>query len=143
MSRDAFGPNLRRLRMQRRLSIEEISAATRIPAELLHSLEENDFENWPAGVFARAYVRQYAEAVGADAEATVEEFCRSFPMGDRRVARTVREHAEIVGHQSEWRDEIPEGVGHERRGVPADRPSPPQPTQSSVFLRLRRVLGRA
>jgi len=145
MSRDAFGPNLRRLRLQRRLTIEEIAAATRIPAELLHSLERNDFENWPAGLFARAYVRQYAEAVGADGEATVDEFCRWFPAGDRRVGRTVREHAEIVGHASEWHDEIPSDVGRERRGVPNEPPAPQSThtTAGSVFLRLRRALGRA
>lgn len=146
MSRDAFGPNLRRLRLQRRLTVEEIAAATRIPVELLHSLEQNDFENWPAGVFSRAYVRQYAEAVGADAEATVDEFCRWFPAGDRRVGRTVREHAVIVGHESEWHDEIPPEVGHDRRGLPPEPPSAQRRAHSaaeSVFLRLRRALGRA
>src|SRR5262245_14181104 len=102
MSVDAFGPNLRRLRLQKRLSIDDIASATKIPAALLNGLEVNDFANWPAGLFARAYVRQYAEAIGADADATVDEFCRSFPIGDRRVRQTIHEQAEIVGHVSEW-----------------------------------------
>ena len=60
MSRQAFGPNLRRMRVKKGISIERISAETKIPVEWLNELENNDFSRWPLGIFARAYVRQYA-----------------------------------------------------------------------------------
>src|SRR5215467_13411235 len=99
MSRDAFGPNLRRIRIQRGISIESIADSTRVSADLWHGLERNDLSRWPAGIFARAYVRQYAEAIGVDPDATVDEFCRWFSQGDRRSARLVREQAALVGNR--------------------------------------------
>ena len=70
-------------------------------------LERNDFSHWPYGIYARAYVRQYAKAIGVDPDTTVDEFCRWFPQGDRRVEKVVKEHAEIVGHTDlAWKDDV-------------------------------------
>jgi transcriptional regulator with XRE-family HTH domain len=148
MSRDAFGPNLRRIRLQRGITLQHISSSTKIPVELLAGLESNNFDAWPAGIYARAYIRQYAYAIGVDPDSTVDEFCRWFPQGDRRVRKLVREHAEIVGHDSEWRDELPAKVTPiDRRGVvikpPAVTSSPTHSAIGDFFLRLRRTFGRA
>jgi transcriptional regulator with XRE-family HTH domain len=142
MTREAFGPNLRRIRIQRRISINQIAAGTKISADLLNGLERNDFSGWPTGIYARAYVRQYAYAIGVDPDATVDEFCRWFPQGDRRAERIVREQASIVGHETlAWQDDLP---ASNRRGVPTT-PSGGS-TQSSLaafFTRLRRAFKSA
>ena len=52
--REAFGRNLRRLRVQRGISLESITAATKVPTDLWAGLERNDFSRWPAGIYARA-----------------------------------------------------------------------------------------
>ena len=114
---EAFGPNLRRLRVQRGISLERIAATTKVSAELWTALERNDFSRWPNGIYARAYIRAYALAVGVDPEATVEEFCRSFPNGDRRVERVVREQATLVGHELRWRDDLVGSVTDEKRST--------------------------
>jgi transcriptional regulator with XRE-family HTH domain len=124
MSRQAFGSNLRRMRLKKGISIERISAETKIPVEWLNELENNDFSRWPLGIFARAYIRQYADAIGADPDSTVDEFCRWFPQGDRRAERVVREQATIVGHDKlTWRDKPPAQAGVDRRGPAKARPS--------------------
>jgi len=119
--RDAFGPNLRRIRLQRGITLEHIAEATKVSVDLWAGLERNDFSRWPTGIYARSYVRSYAEAIGMDGDDTVDEFCRHFPQGDRRVARLIREQAVIVGHdQLVWGDETG-GRMKERRadgGVP-------------------------
>jgi len=97
-ARDAFGPNLRRIRIQRGVSLESIAGATKVSVDLWKALERNDFHRWPSGIYARAYLRSYAEAIGVDAETTIDDFCRWFPQGDRRAGRTVREQAAIIGH---------------------------------------------
>jgi transcriptional regulator with XRE-family HTH domain len=109
MTRDAFGPNLRRIRLQRGISMEQIAEITNIAQDLLEGLERNDFEQWPTGIFARAYVRQYAYAIGVDPDGAVDEFCRWFSQGDRRAEPTMREHADIVGHDLAWRDDATQG----------------------------------
>ena len=106
-SLEAFGPNLRRLRMRSGVSLEELSFRTKVSVDLWDAMEKNDFSRWPTGVSARAYIRSYAEAVGADASATIDEFCRVVPQGDRRAERIVRGTAEIVGHQLVWSDDLP------------------------------------
>lgn len=141
MSREAFGPNLRRIRIQRGISIERIAAGTKINPELLKDLERNDFSRWPIGIYARAYVRQYAYAIGVDPDSTVDEFCRWFPQGDRRAERVVREQATIVGHTDlTWKDEVPEKAGLNRRGAqnPAD-----QAPSDGFLVRLRRAFSKA
>lgn len=126
-AREAFGPNLRRIRIQRGVSLEHISHDTKVSVDLWKGLEQNDFSRWPTGIYARAYVRSYALAIGVDPDTTVDDFCRWFPHGDRRVARVVRESAEIVGHQDlQWRDDLA-GMQVDRRaaGGPLPPPSPP------------------
>lgn len=146
MSRQAFGPNLRRIRIQKGISIEQIAAASKISADLLSGLERNDFSRWPVGIYARAYVRQYAYAIGVDPDSTVDEFCRWFAEGDRRAERTIREQATIVGQDSvAYRDDPPAVAGADRRAG-KKRPeakSAPSSETGGLLVRLRRAFNRA
>jgi len=138
-AREAFGPNLRRLRLQRGLTLEQIAGLTKVSVVLWDGLEQNDLSRWPSGIFARSYVREYAEIVGADADATVDEFCRWFPQGDRRAEPLIRGQAAIVGHPLEWSDQVP--PDDDRR---AAAPRPAAETSKKPFAALlRRVLSRA
>ena len=120
--REAFGPNLRRLRVQRGISLERIASATKVSADLWSGLEQNNFSRWPTGIYARAYVRAYAIEVGVDPDTTVDEFCRLFPNGDRRAERVVRKQAALVGHDLRWKDDLVGSVIDEKRAsVPAGR----------------------
>ena len=146
--RQAFGTNLRRIRMQRGISIAQIVAATNVGARFREALENNDLSRWPNGIYARAYVRGYAKVVGVDPESTVDEFCRCFPQGDRRAEFLIRGQAEIVGHKDlEWRDHVPPVAGEiDRRGAGAasastgETPVPHTSTFGQVFVRLRAML---
>jgi hypothetical protein len=120
--REAFGPNLRRLRVQRGVSLESIAAATKVHTDLWAGLERNDFSRWPAGLYARAYVRSYALQVGVDPDVTVDEFCRLFPNGDRRVVRVVRQQAAMVGHDLQWKDDLVGSVTDEKRSTSRSDP---------------------
>jgi len=111
--RDTFGPRLRSERERRGISLETIASVTNVGIELWQALERNDFSRWPSGIFARAFVRDYARAVGLDADEVVDEFCRLFPIGDRRAARVIKAQAELIGHRPDLQEEvhlIPGGV---------------------------------
>jgi hypothetical protein len=103
---EAFVTRLRRYRQRNLIPLEEIAAETRVKPELLEGLERNDLSGWPRGVYARAWIRAYADAVGLDPTDTVDEFCRLFPQGDRRVQPTIEEIAAIVAQPSEYRHEV-------------------------------------
>jgi transcriptional regulator with XRE-family HTH domain len=137
---ETFVTRLRRHRQRSRISLEEIAEATNVKRELLEALENNDLSQWPRGLYARAWIRAYASAVGLDPVDTVDEFCRLFPHGDRRARGTIREIAAIVASPSEYQDDIT----HEdrRRGAAPAKVAPKQPwhaqlTQVARQLRLR------
>jgi len=146
-AREAFGPNLRRARLQAGVSLRTIVEATNVSEALWEGLERSDFSRWPNGIFARAFVREYALAIGVDPEATVDEFCRWFSQGDRRTEPVMRVSAEIVNHQLEWRDHVPPAVVEgDRRGSPpttAAAPSKSSEGRFAMVARLRRVFERA
>ena len=126
--RDTFGPRLRSERERRGISIETIAAVTKVGADLWLGLERNDFSKWPSGIFARAFIRDYAKAIGLDADELVDDFCRLFPQqGDRRANTLIRAQSELIGHETNYTDDpslIPGGV--DRRGAAApDAPAGP------------------
>jgi transcriptional regulator with XRE-family HTH domain len=121
---ETFVTRLRRHRQRNRISLDELATEIRVKKELLEALENNDLSGWPRGLYARAWIRGYATVVGLDPDEAVDEFCRLFPHGDRRVHRTIQGIAEIVASPSELRDEY---QGPERRAHAADAPPSPAP----------------
>ena len=103
---EIFVGRLRRHRERNLITLEEIASETRIKRELLAALERDDLSGWPRGLYARAWIRAYASAIGVDAIDTVDDFCRLFPQGDRRVKPTIEKIAAIVAAPSEYRDEF-------------------------------------
>ena len=137
-AQESFILRLRRQRERSQISLEELTASTRVSQELLEAFERNDLSGWPSGLYARAIVRGYAAVVGLDATTTVNEFCRLFPQGDRRTASTVQEMAAIVAHISEYTDEFDRGSDR-RRGAPPLETLPP-PKQRTLFTRAIQAL---
>ena len=75
----AFGPRLRRERERRQISLTSIAENTKISRSLLEALERDDVSRWPTGIFRRAFVRSYAEAIGLNGDEVVREFSERFP----------------------------------------------------------------
>ena len=112
---EAFVTRLRRHRQRAGTSLEEIAADTCVKTDLFEALERNDLSGWPRGLYARAWIRAYASAAGLDPIDTVDEFCRLFTQGDRRVRPTLEEMAAIVAHPLECRPEVTPDVDRRRR----------------------------
>ena len=105
LEKETFGPVLRAARERRGVTLKQLAAETKLSVELWEALEDNNLARWPKRVFARSYVRDYAERVGLDADEVVNDFCRLFPeWGDRRAERVIREKAQIIAHDLAWED---------------------------------------
>jgi cytoskeleton protein RodZ len=63
-----IGPELRRAREARGLSLQQIADATKIPISSLRALENDEFHRLPGGIFTRGFIRTYAANVGIDGE---------------------------------------------------------------------------
>ena len=76
--RRSLGERLKRQRERRGVTLKQISQSSKVPASLFAGLEAGDCSRWPAGLYARAYVRTYAEAIGLSPDETVEEFVAAY-----------------------------------------------------------------
>jgi len=68
------GPAMRAAREAKRISLASISARTRIAEYYLESIEGERFKSLPPPIYLRSYLRQYAAAIGLDADRAVEIF---------------------------------------------------------------------
>jgi hypothetical protein len=100
-------------RRQNGVALADISRRTKIPLLLLEDLEKERFDRFPPGIFARAYVRAYAEEACLDVDVVLARVIRKLP-GDE----TLSDVSEVIGDTT----------------APSPTPSPMRP-----FPRLRHV----
>ncbi|MGB8325047.1 MAG: helix-turn-helix transcriptional regulator [Candidatus Acidiferrum sp.] len=74
MARGNFGERLKRERELREVTLEEITAHTRIGPRFLEALENEDWDKLPGGVFNRGFVRSVARYLGLDEESLLGEY---------------------------------------------------------------------
>jgi cytoskeleton protein RodZ len=73
-----LGAALAAARRDRGLSVEDVSAATRIRPAIIRAIEADEFDACGGAVYARGHLRSIAQVVGADSRPLVEEFDRRF-----------------------------------------------------------------
>lgn len=101
-----FGTRLRTEREARGITLDTIAKQTKVARSLLADMERGRFDRWPPGIFGRAFIKGYAEAIGLDAGTVVAEFVDIFPdarpssLGERESPAVVGESLELPGARS-------------------------------------------
>src|SRR5271167_1551310 len=72
-----IGATLREARMRARIDVSEIEATTKIRAKYLRALENEEWGLLPGPTFVKSFLRTYAQALGLDSKALVEEYRQS------------------------------------------------------------------
>jgi cytoskeleton protein RodZ len=100
----AIGDTLREARMRKKLDIADVEERTKIRAKYLRALENEEFGLLPGSTFVKTFLRTYAEELGLDPHALLEEY---------RASHELRDEAEIapIGVSAAER----RGRGRERR----------------------------
>lgn len=70
----SFGERLRREREMRKVSLQDIAAATKISTRNLRALEEEEFDKLPGGIFNKGFVRSYARFLGMNEDQAVADY---------------------------------------------------------------------
>ncbi|MFJ5787370.1 helix-turn-helix domain-containing protein [Streptomyces hydrogenans] len=70
--REPIGRTLQQARIAAGLSVEEVSASTRVRIPIVHGIEEDDFSRCGGDVYARGHIRTLARAVGLDPAPLIE-----------------------------------------------------------------------
>lgn len=73
-----IGATLRETRMRAHIDVSEIEAQTKIRAKYLRALENEEWNLLPGPTFVRSFLRTYAQALGLDDKALVDEYRRQF-----------------------------------------------------------------
>jgi len=100
----ALGERLRREREARGISLEAISAQTRIGVRLLKAIEENALDQLPGGIFNKSFVRQYARFLGLDEEAAVREYLQGIGAGREEAVLPPEAEPAQEGLLATWGD---------------------------------------
>lgn len=98
MSSTPFGEHLKREREMRGVSLNEISAATRISTRFLEAIENDRWNELPGGAFNRGFIRSIARFLGLDEDSLVAEYAL-----DTSGTTSVREAAQFVKPGRNWR----------------------------------------
>ena len=75
---DEIGARLREARMRAQIDINEVEARTKIRAKYLRAMENEEWDLLPGEVYTRSFLRTYAEFLGLDARALVDDFRRAY-----------------------------------------------------------------
>ncbi len=78
-----LGNRLKQAREEKGLSLEDLQTITKIQKRYLIGIEEGNYSIMPGQFYARAFIRQYSEAVGLDPELIFEEYQNDIPANDK------------------------------------------------------------
>ena len=73
---ESLGNDLKLVREQKQLTLEQIAADTRIGAHYLRCLEEARYGDLPGGMYNRAFLRAYCEYLGTDPKEFIQGYER-------------------------------------------------------------------
>ena len=109
-----IGSTLREARMRQHLDIVDLEARTKIRGKYLRALEDEEWGLLPGYPFVKGFLRTYADMLGLDGRALVDEFKRQYrdpsdvdltaPLPSRREARrSASEHGRERGDRGRVR----------------------------------------
>ncbi len=85
---ESIGEMLRQARHNKRASLEDASRATKVKVDILEKLEAGEFDQLVAPLYTKGFLKLYADYLGMDSQAIVDEYVRS-QGGLRRQGLTI------------------------------------------------------
>ena len=70
----SFGRYLQAIRLEKKISLEQVSQQTRIGLGNLLLIEQEDHAGLPVEVYVKGFLRSYAKAVGADGDEVIRRY---------------------------------------------------------------------
>ncbi|MUK89844.1 helix-turn-helix domain-containing protein [Ornithinibacillus sp. L9] len=101
-----IGARLKEAREEKDISLESLQDLTKIQRRYLIAIEEENFSILPGKFYARAFIKEYANAVGLDANELLEEYKEDIPSPDEestvqytRISRSRKENSPAKNSQ--------------------------------------------
>ena len=103
----SIGEKLKRARSREALEIRDVEERTKIRIKYLRALENEEWDVLPSPAYAKGFLRTYAQAVGLDADALVDEYRRTVETAEPGnqsyvLGEPVLETRRRLGDRSPW-----------------------------------------
>ncbi|WP_409253765.1 helix-turn-helix domain-containing protein [Bacillus sp. SCS-153A] len=105
-----LGARLREAREAKGYSLDDLQSMTKIQKRYLMGIEEGNYEMMPGKFYVRAFIKQYAEAVGLDPEMIFDEYSNDIPVtntGDLPELSRVQSRKPVSQSSSKMMNVIP------------------------------------
>jgi cytoskeleton protein RodZ len=91
--------SMQAIRLEKKISLEQVSQQTRIGLGNLLLIEQEDHERLPAEVYVKGFLRAYAKSVGADGDEVIRRYeschevpCKKYPVQTSPATRQLAGH---------------------------------------------------
>jgi cytoskeletal protein RodZ len=88
-----IGGQLSKIRLQKKISVEEIATKTMVQPRFIHAIENGRLEDLPESLYVRGFIRRYAEALGMDGI----QISETFPLSH---GKTISSSSKFLGNGS-------------------------------------------
>ena len=83
-----IGTRLKEAREQKNLTLEQLQETTKIQKRYLAAIEDNKFSVLPGKFYAKAFIKEYANAVGIDSKELLDQFEGTPPVEEEKKQET-------------------------------------------------------
>jgi cytoskeletal protein RodZ len=106
-----LGKRLKEAREAKNISLDELQDMTKIQKRYLIGIEEGNYAIMPGNFYVRAFIKQYAEAVGLDPEQIFEEYKQDIPQSYQdelpQPLSRVKTRQQLSPESTKWLDLLP------------------------------------
>jgi cytoskeletal protein RodZ len=107
-----LGKLLKEKREEKGMSLEELQTATKIQKRYLAAIEDGNYDVLPGTFYARAFIKNYCEAVGMNYETVFDEYAHEIPQAVKETTtefepRSKRERSSVNEENSLLKRLIP------------------------------------
>ncbi|GAA4872065.1 helix-turn-helix domain-containing protein [Paenibacillus vulneris] len=85
-----LGQLLRKARMEKKISLEQLEETTKIRKRYLEAIEEGNYKVLPGNFYVRAFIKSYAEAVGMDPNEVLRMYQNVIPTPEPEHVEPIR-----------------------------------------------------
>ncbi|MCT0151217.1 helix-turn-helix domain-containing protein [Fructilactobacillus fructivorans] len=127
-----IGQLLRKARVDAGMSIDDVQKKTKIQKRYLEAIEEDNFAALPGDFYVRAFVKQFADAVGLNGSEFIQKYDQDLPGGENAnsIDNESREGQNYNGNQPE-----PAQSQQSSQRTARHDPSSPEPNHSGWNMR--------
>jgi len=90
MTKESVGEFLKRERELRQITLQEVAEGTKISIRRLRSIESDQFNDLPAEVFVRGFIKSYAEYIGIDPADAILRLEENLPQEELEIKKVRR-----------------------------------------------------